>query len=82
MPDTLPTDEVEGRLVSERCRDAVRAVLLTSTRAIAGAEVDAFSNYDAVLVVRCRLLRCRPGGIASANGCRRTTPPAPSGARG
>jgi Streptomycin adenylyltransferase len=26
-------------------------VLLTSTRAIPGAEVDAFSDYDAVLVV-------------------------------
>ena len=53
MPDTLLTDEVEGRLVSSaHRRDAVRAVLLTSTRAIAGAEVDAFSDYDAVLVVR------------------------------
>jgi hypothetical protein len=30
----------------------VRAVLLTSTRAIPGAALDAFSDHDAVLVVR------------------------------
>ncbi len=32
-------------------KDAIRAVLLTSTRARPGAPVDAFSDYDAVLVV-------------------------------
>jgi aminoglycoside 6-adenylyltransferase len=53
MRATPPTDDVEGRLVSwARHREAVRALLLTSTRAIPGAELDAFSDYDAVLVVR------------------------------
>jgi aminoglycoside 6-adenylyltransferase len=53
MHNTPPWDEVEGRLVSWADRqEAVRAVLLTSTRAIPGAAVDAFSDYDAVLVVR------------------------------
>src|SRR5690242_17849757 len=33
-------------------RDAIRAVLLTSTRAVPGARVDALSDYDVVLVVR------------------------------
>ncbi len=33
-------------------RDAVRAMLMTSTRAVPGAPVDIFSDYDIVLVVR------------------------------
>ncbi len=32
-------------------RDAVRAVLLTSTRAITDANVDALSDYDVILIV-------------------------------
>jgi aminoglycoside 6-adenylyltransferase len=45
-------EEVIPRLVQwgER-KDSVRAMLLTSTRAIAGAPVDIFSDYDVVLVV-------------------------------
>lgn len=53
MRDARPADEVEERLVSwARRREAVRAVLLTSTRAVPGAEVDACADDDAVLVVR------------------------------
>jgi aminoglycoside 6-adenylyltransferase len=53
MQGTPPTDEVESRLVRwGREREAVRAIFLTSTRAIPHAEVDAFSDYDAVLVVQ------------------------------
>lgn len=33
-------------------RDSVRAMLLTSTRAIPGGKVDAYSDYDIVLIVR------------------------------
>ena len=33
-------------------RDEVRAMLLTSTRAVPGGRVDAFSDYDVILVVR------------------------------
>ena len=46
-------DEIIRHLVGwANRRAAVRAVLLTSTRAIPHAEVDAFSDYDVVLVVR------------------------------
>ena len=51
--DVSDADDVEERLIrwgSER--EAVRVVLLTSTRAIPHAEVDGFSDYDTVLVVR------------------------------
>jgi aminoglycoside 6-adenylyltransferase len=53
MDDPQHLDDVIRRLVrwAER-RSAVRAVLLTSTRAIPHAAVDAFSDYDVVLVVR------------------------------
>src|SRR5690606_14897820 len=33
-------------------RDDVRAVLLTSTRAVPGGKVDALSDYDVIVVVR------------------------------
>jgi aminoglycoside 6-adenylyltransferase len=53
MPGAPPTDDVEQRLIQWASeQDAVRAVLLTSTRAIPHAELDVFSDYDAVLVVR------------------------------
>ena len=53
MRDGRLRDDTEERLArwGDR-REAVRAILLTSTRAVPGAEVDAFSDYDAVLVVR------------------------------
>src|SRR5829696_6956946 len=35
-----------------RARDAIRAVLLTSTRAVPGARVDALSDYDVILIVK------------------------------
>src|SRR5215208_2967851 len=35
-----------------RGRDAIRAVLLTSTRAVPHARVDALSDYDVILVVQ------------------------------
>ena len=53
MNDTRHLDDVIRRLVRWADRQAaVRAVLLTSTRAIPHAAVDAFSDYDVVLVVR------------------------------
>jgi aminoglycoside 6-adenylyltransferase len=53
MTDTDHTRDVVRRLVqwAER-RAPVRAMLLTSTRANPNAPVDAFSDYDVVLVVR------------------------------
>jgi aminoglycoside 6-adenylyltransferase len=53
MQESPPADDVERRLIQwANARETVRAVLLTSTRAIPHAELDAFSDYDAVLVVR------------------------------
>jgi aminoglycoside 6-adenylyltransferase len=53
MAEGQTRDDVERRLVAwARRREDVRAVLLTSTRAIPDAVVDAFSDYDAVLVTR------------------------------
>ena len=53
MSDTPHVDGVIRRLVRWADRQAaVRAMLLTSTRAIPHAAVDAFSDYDVVLVVR------------------------------
>jgi aminoglycoside 6-adenylyltransferase len=46
-PDLLPAITAWAR----GC-DAIRAALLTSTRAVPGARVDALSDYDVVLVVR------------------------------
>ena len=46
-------DKVIGNLARwARERDLVRAMLLTSTRAVPGATVDAWSDYDVILVVR------------------------------
>lgn len=53
MSGAQETDAVIAHLVgwAER-REAVRAVLLTSTRTVPGAKVDALSDYDVILVVR------------------------------
>lgn len=49
---TDPDDEVIRRLVGWADRHAdVRAVLLTSTRAVPNAALDAWSDYDVILVV-------------------------------
>ena len=50
--DSLDAGPVVQRLVAwADARDAVRAMLLTSTRAVPGATVDALSDYDVILVV-------------------------------
>jgi aminoglycoside 6-adenylyltransferase len=52
MHETHAPDEVIHRLVEwAEQHDSVRAMLLTSTRAIPNARVDVFSDYDVVLVV-------------------------------
>jgi aminoglycoside 6-adenylyltransferase len=44
------TDEIIGRLIAwAEKQTTVRAMLLTSTRAVSGAPVDAFSDYDVIL---------------------------------
>ncbi len=43
-------------------QDRVRAVLLTSTRAIPGGQVDEFSDYDVILVVKKLIPRPDEGG--------------------
>lgn len=53
MADARNDDDVVRRLVGWADRQAaVRAMLLTSTRAIPHAAVDAFSDYDVILVMR------------------------------
>ncbi len=53
MGDSQGDDDVVRRLVEWADGQAtVRAMLLTSTRAIPGTKVDAFSDYDVILVVR------------------------------
>ncbi len=53
MHDTPARDATIRRLVRWAApQDAVRALLLTSTRAIPGAAVDARSDYDVILVAR------------------------------
>lgn len=50
--DSHQPDDVMRKLVQwAEQRDSVRAMLLTSTRAIPNAPVDVFSDYDVVLVV-------------------------------
>ena len=52
MRDVQEADDIIRHLVRWAARQAaVRAMLLTSTRAILHAPVDAFSDYDVVLVV-------------------------------
>jgi aminoglycoside 6-adenylyltransferase len=51
-PSFEPQDQVIYRLIKwAEQRDAIRAMLLTSTRAIPTANVDRLSDYDVVLVV-------------------------------
>jgi aminoglycoside 6-adenylyltransferase len=50
MPLTDPV--IRNLLEWGTSNDAVRAMLLTSTRAIPGGKTDAFSDYDVILVVR------------------------------
>jgi aminoglycoside 6-adenylyltransferase len=54
MKEILPeTDEVIRHLVRwADGQDAIRAVLLTSTRAVPDATVDEYSDYDVILVMR------------------------------
>ncbi len=53
MGDTSERDATIRRLIRWAApQDAVRALLLTSTRAVPGAAVDALSDYDVILVAR------------------------------
>jgi aminoglycoside 6-adenylyltransferase len=53
MPSLPNDDPVLRRLIEwAEARPAVRAVLLTSTRAVPGAAVDRLSDYDVILVAR------------------------------
>ena len=53
MSASASLDPVSERLVDwADGREAIRAMLLTSTRAVPGATVDALSDYDVMLVVR------------------------------
>ncbi|HYI25281.1 MAG TPA: aminoglycoside 6-adenylyltransferase, partial [Thermomicrobiales bacterium] len=55
MPDIVvfPHDSMVDRIISwVNARDDVRAAILTSTRAVPGATVDALSDYDLILTVR------------------------------
>src|SRR5678816_236230 len=46
-------DDIERTIIQwAESRDNIRAVLLTSTRAVPGARVDALSDYDVILIVR------------------------------
>jgi aminoglycoside 6-adenylyltransferase len=47
----LPDDVLATIAEWARVRAAIRAVLLTSTRAVPGAPVDALSDYDVILIV-------------------------------
>jgi aminoglycoside 6-adenylyltransferase len=52
MAKNLETDTIIQKIIQwTRDRDDVRAVLLTSTRAIAGGTIDLFSDYDIILIV-------------------------------
>jgi aminoglycoside 6-adenylyltransferase len=52
-PDQFAQDEVIDSLIHwAQERESIRAMLLTSTRAIPGGAVDALSDYDVVLIVR------------------------------
>src|SRR5689334_11218722 len=52
MSASPPTSDMLHTITAwARGRDAIRAVLLTSTRAVPGARVDALSDYDVILIV-------------------------------
>lgn len=53
MDETSGIDPVLGRLAAWAAgREDIRAMLLTSTRAVPGATIDELSDYDVVIVVR------------------------------
>ncbi|HEU5100228.1 MAG TPA: aminoglycoside 6-adenylyltransferase [Roseiflexaceae bacterium] len=53
MTPSHPTYDPIAKLIEwAAARDSVRAMLLTSTRAVPGASVDALSDYDVILIVR------------------------------
>ena len=53
MPGTPDADPTNRRLIAWATdRDEIRTMLLTSTRAVPGATVDALSDFDVILVVR------------------------------
>ena len=53
MNDNLGTDTLIQKIIQwAQDRDDVRAVLLTSTRAILGEAINKFSDYDVILLVR------------------------------
>jgi len=53
MTITLPTHEIIPTLIQwATVRSLIRAVLLTSTRAIPDAPIDALSDYDVILIVQ------------------------------
>ncbi len=53
MNPSAPVDDTLLKIVQwAEMHDSIRAVLLTSTRAIPGAEIDRLSDYDVILVVR------------------------------
>jgi aminoglycoside 6-adenylyltransferase len=53
MTTNLPTDDLIPTLIQwAETRNSIRAMLLTSTRAISNAPVDALSDYDIILIVQ------------------------------
>ena len=51
MCDAWTHDDIIQHLIRQAgSRDTVRAILLTSTRAMPGAKIDAWSDYDVILV--------------------------------
>jgi aminoglycoside 6-adenylyltransferase len=53
MPIREPADDIERTIVQwAEAREDIRVALLTSTRAIPQAPVDALSDYDVILIVR------------------------------
>ncbi len=53
MATKAQSNEVEHTIIKwAESRDEIRAVLITSTRAVLGARVDALSDYDVILVVQ------------------------------
>jgi len=47
------SNEIEHTIIQwAESRAEIRAVLLTSTRAVPGASVDALSDYDVILIVQ------------------------------
>src|SRR5574341_2166779 len=51
MKNSNPSDVINKLVQWADRRDSIRAMLLTSTRAVPNAPVDIFSDYDVVLIV-------------------------------